>query len=489
MSDVNRFAGVITGEPGESWTNTGEKVKWQLIVSFLNSCSVCIQNANAISAWWPLPFHPGCACRQTPVAPGAKAEPFLDFRKEVEALDPHQQARVMGVGNYRLVDAGLISWTDVVTKTRIRPLHEVIQRSKLSDQQLLGAGLRKAVIKDAREKVQTPAATAQDAARQAAVAKLKAMGFSDQQVRDAIKTKIAARIGIVGKPSGPSGPSIGPIPPRPSGGGPSSPRQPRGPAPRTDRGHVAASARPQAPKPLVAMTQPPTEPTPAKVTGSATGKPAGGPIGPAFHLPTSKTWDSARAALAAIDKVHGDGKLPLVPIKTTTDRAAMGEFVAGPERKTDHLTIKPRGEAARLTMAHEVGHRIDWEVLPSATGKGGLYRAWDRDDVTKEWHDTVVGSKAIQSLIELNGQTIAKVDGRDYEVDRQYVGYLLQRDEVFARSYAQYIAARSGDKVMQAELDVFRQVPLYGHAQWREDDFEPIARAFDTLFAKLGWRE
>ena len=53
----------IHGEPGERWTNETDKVWWQLKVDFINSCGQCIQYANTLARFWPVPFHPGCNCR------------------------------------------------------------------------------------------------------------------------------------------------------------------------------------------------------------------------------------------------------------------------------------------------------------------------------------------------------------------------------------------------------------------------------------------
>ena len=239
MPDATRFAGVIAGKPGDKWTNNTDRVKYQLIVSFTNSCAACIQNANAISNWWPIPFHHGCNCRQVPVAPGQKAEAFLNFREEVEKLPPDQQARVMGVSNYKLVKQGKVQWTDVVTKTRIRPLHEVVQRAKLTEKDLTKAGLSLRVARDAIAKVNSPEKAAAKTGASAAVERLKQLGMSEQQIRDAVRARLAGRVGIVGKPSGPSRPGQRPTtPPKPPTGPtggfspPSRPIGPRAPAPQ-----------------------------------------------------------------------------------------------------------------------------------------------------------------------------------------------------------------------------------------------------------------
>ena len=69
---------------------------------------------------------------------------------------------------------------------------------------------------------------------------------------------------------------------------------------------------------------------------------------------------------------------------------------------------------------------------------------------------------------------------------RAHVEYLLGPRELFARTYCQYVAVRSGDPDLQRELEKSLE-PDY-REQWHEDDFTPIAGALDDLFDRLGWR-
>lgn len=61
--------------------------------------------------------------------------------------------------------------------------------------------------------------------------------------------------------------------------------------------------------------------------------------------------------------------------------------------------------------------------------------------------------------------------------------------ELFARSYAQYIALRSGDHVLLNQLDevlkedTVRDIVI----QWSVKDFMPVGQAFDILFRKQKW--
>jgi hypothetical protein len=70
------------------------------------------------------------------------------------------------------------------------------------------------------------------------------------------------------------------------------------------------------------------------------------------------------------------------------------------------------------------------------------------------------------------------------------VEYLLRPEEMFARAYAQYIARRSGQRELLAELAGERAALLSGrvyHTQWADEDFATILETFDRLLAEKGW--
>ena len=78
------------------------------------------------------------------------------------------------------------------------------------------------------------------------------------------------------------------------------------------------------------------------------------------------------------------------------------------------------------------------------------------------------------------------MNGVTLYVDRKHVNYLLNTEELFARSFAQYIATRSGDKIMLSQAKSYSNT-LYGARQWDDDDFKPIAAEFDAYFKSIGW--
>jgi hypothetical protein len=64
--------------------------------------------------------------------------------------------------------------------------------------------------------------------------------------------------------------------------------------------------------------------------------------------------------------------------------------------------------------------------------------------------------------------------------NQEYYQYLARPQEVFARSYAQWIAEKN-------QGDILGQLYNYPHGeQWFTDEFKPIAKALDDLFRAKG---
>lgn len=192
------------GEPGEAWTNTTGKILFQWVCNFSNSCGRCIEQANTVGSWHPLPAHRGCSCRNVPVPPGYEAAPWIDYQAEVRALDPDQQRRVIGAANWRLVESGAVRWDDVVQRTRIRPLKEVVARHGLSVRDLTSAGVPRHQATSTWAAVHTPERLAAAASREDLVRRLRSGGLTAEEVRREVAGRLAERVGIGGGPSGPT---------------------------------------------------------------------------------------------------------------------------------------------------------------------------------------------------------------------------------------------------------------------------------------------
>lgn len=214
---------VISGDPGTAWTNDTSRIMQQLHVKFDNSCAVCISQANMIAPYWPLPFHFGCNCRNVPIVPGATASPFIDFADEIRKLEPSGQAAAMGASNWRLVEAGVVKFEDVVTRARIRDFHEVVSIHKLSAKTMTDAGVRSRWAKEAHERVNTAKHLDTEATRRALIVGLRNAGLSESQIAAEVGSRLVVRVGIKG-PSGQGGLSAPPRP-KPAPKPPPAPKQ------------------------------------------------------------------------------------------------------------------------------------------------------------------------------------------------------------------------------------------------------------------------
>lgn len=216
--------------------------------------------------------------------------------------------------------------------------------------------------------------------------------------------------------------------------------------------------------------------------------PAGRPVSAGLHVPrTSKNRPMYERMLQTIDRVHGDGNLPGLTIFTRRLKPGrFGAYLAGdkPYIEITSDPLIPKGDLS-LTLVHEIGHYLDHKGINS------LSRMATRDEmVTQVWREAVGNSRAVRTLIDqyVNGYRYGvEIDDFVIYPSRGYLDYLLMPEEMWARSYAQYIAVRSRDPDLLTALAAERNDPLYRAKQWDDDDFEPIAKAFDTLFEGLGW--
>lgn len=149
-----------------------------------------------------------------------------------------------------------------------------------------------------------------------------------------------------------------------------------------------------------------------------------------------------------------------------------------------------RGAASLpLAFAHEMGHLIYQYGLSERERAGS-------------WLDAVRASAHYQYL-EWASETgeVIKVSNHSSEyignaepferADLMELEPLLRLDELFARSVAQYVAQANSDRGMLDEIVVRTRPPdggAYYPEYWLHEDFEPIYRALDSLFGRLGWQ-
>jgi hypothetical protein len=253
--------------------------------------------------------------------------------------------------------------------------------------------------------------------------------------------------------------------------------------------------------------EPATPPAPRPRGGAPAGQvfePAGPKVSGAMNTGNAKMQKKNRPkadkTLASIDEVHGDGNLPELPIQTNNRIKAFGHYRFLYTGKADSIAIRysEGNPHPGLTLAHEVGHFLDHKGLDDslrwATSDAGFFGgpiSQEADDyLLKEWAEAIRGSKALERLTDIaQGANVVGPDGKEYKPSRSHVRYLLRADELWARSYAQYIATRSSDASLKAELVEYLEKHNAYSSQWTDEDFAPIAEAIDRLFERLGWRQ
>lgn len=203
----------------------------------------------------------------------------------------------------------------------------------------------------------------------------------------------------------------------------------------------------------------------------------------------NRTAPAIDYALKAIDSVHGDGKLPRIPVRPMRSTGGVQGTYASYGPASLYIEVNELGTHKELTAIHELGHFIDHQGITPGTFTS--LKGREMADVLK----AIDGSRAVAELriVERTGITkVQEADGTEVEhlVPQKHFRYLLKREELWARAYAQYIATKTGDRVLLNQLDLLRAKDSLDRArQWDEDDFRPIMGAIDAMMEALGWRQ
>ena len=186
------------------------------------------------------------------------------------------------------------------------------------------------------------------------------------------------------------------------------------------------------------------------------------------------TKELVDAALAAIDRVHDDGVLPQIDLKSS-NKNSFGYFQPKPGAngiEADHMGVRVTGSWPALTAAHETGHFLDLEAI-GAKGNYATVTGGDMAAVLKAAEETD-GIKAIRERLA-NG------------IEERECRYLLKPQEIWARAYAQFVTEESGNLTLKGDLAKLLADPGYRQRQWSAGDFAPVSTAIKELFKKLGW--
>lgn len=187
--------------------------------------------------------------------------------------------------------------------------------------------------------------------------------------------------------------------------------------------------------------------------------PQGIPVSTAVDVKSAKAiYDRA---LAQIDSVHGDGVLPKLTATDSGSKTYLGLF----DPRIPAVRVVPSGAWPELTVVHEIGHFFDFAALGGQKTYGSI-----ADPLLAGVRAALDNSAAIQ--------------GWRAQKQTKTTRYFLYPWEQWARAYAQWVATRSGDPLLMAQLRKAQQFPL---RQWDDADFEPIGKAIDDLMRVQGW--
>jgi hypothetical protein len=182
-----------------------------------------------------------------------------------------------------------------------------------------------------------------------------------------------------------------------------------------------------------------------------------------------------------IESVHrSPGVPPDLPVQVVAFLvgAPHGDF------DTRRIAINRKGPHPRLALVHEFGHALDYFAI----GETGVYATASGSPELEPWRTAVEASAAVVELRARLSMVFTSAVAVPSPIGT-YLRYLLQPRELFARSYAQWIALRSGSTDLREELDLSRsgEGPFGDVVQWSIADFNDIATALDKLFGSLGW--
>jgi SPP1 gp7 family putative phage head morphogenesis protein len=201
-------------------------------------------------------------------------------------------------------------------------------------------------------------------------------------------------------------------------------------------------------------------------------KGASSPVSDALVLPKSGYAKiPSKNILTIIDSIHSDGELPEIPIKASSSEKFYGSYAYRPNGKVPvEIKLSKYGDHPELTLAHEIGHFIDHQAF----GEKGFSST--NNEMFAGWRDAVANSNATKEIKSIGDSNS---------------NYYLSAHEQWARSYAQYIATKSGDINLIKQLDDIRNgdrvSPIRKLSQWQDDDFELISKEIDKLFLKMRW--
>lgn len=218
-----------------------------------------------------------------------------------------------------------------------------------------------------------------------------------------------------------------------------------------------------------------------------------------------------------------DGVMTPIPLKETRSMSFGGSISVAVSDTREYIpkmvNLRAGDETPmgmRDNMHHEMGHFIDYDGMDTEIGQTASVTrdplvagpVMDAIDNSRAW-ERIRTMRESSNPHAAEGYSIVVHAGTPQErrmsVDRSHLDYLADPTEKFARAYEQYVATKvgGGDATRLARYRDGTAAPLdvtdfrsdgtgpsyrsfYGW-YWDDEDFKPIATAFDEMFGRAGW--
>ena len=209
-------------------------------------------------------------------------------------------------------------------------------------------------------------------------------------------------------------------------------------------------------------------------------EPAGPPVSAGLDVQIeSDLGRSVRRTAGVIETVHGADLPEALPVRQDDGMTeGSGRFRVRDGRAVD-ITMEDDRRYPEIVAAHEIGHYLDYAGLP-----GDGYQS--RRPTMPEMEELIDLVRATDTWRLIREAAVAAAVGGSEAVEWRR---MLWRHELFARAYAQWIAWKSGDRRMLAQLRARTTATeeRMQLRQWPLDEWLPIAEGMDRLFEAAGW--
>jgi hypothetical protein len=217
--------------------------------------------------------------------------------------------------------------------------------------------------------------------------------------------------------------------------------------------------------------------------------PQGTPVRQALPAPKGPNAKPFNHVLEVIDQVHGDGSLPKIPTVLVPPKGSKRGRYSYDPTKGGAISIEVQHSLAKsgFVYAHEIGHFLDHHGL----GDGRSFGTRTNPQMA-EFFQAIEATPLVQGLRDAlqTGTLNSRAGDRNLsQGSKDYIDYLLLPEEIWARSYSQWLTLRSGDGELAKGLrEAQGSTNAYtASMQWDDKEFAPVAATIDDLFKTLGW--